>query len=109
MAILRRNDLVSEYIRKQSTLLNEDAEKMFARGKLARLAKSASATENFDIFLSHAFDDARIVLIIKELIEETGKSVYVDWIEDDHLERNKVTEESARRLRVRMNHCASLI
>ena len=50
----------------------------------AEIRKSANAPMNteFDIFMSHSFRDAEIIGGIKVLIEETGLTVYVDWIEE---------------------------
>ena len=37
---------------------------------------------SFDVFLSHSFMDQELVLGAKQLLEEKGLSVYVDWIDD---------------------------
>ena len=59
--------------------------------------------------MSHSYDDARIIKHIKELLEEKGYSVYVDWIEDSRLDRGNVNTQSASLLRNRMDCCSSLI
>ena len=71
--------------------------------------KAFSYAAKYDVLLSHSFDDARVVRLIKEMIEEAGYTVYVDWMEDDHLDRGRVNEATARTLRDRMNQCSSLI
>jgi hypothetical protein len=71
--------------------------------------KAFSYATKYDVFLSHSFDDARVVRLIKEMMEEAGHTVYVDWIEDDHLDRGRVNEATARTLRNRMNQCSSLL
>ena len=43
------------------------------------------------------------------MLEDLGFKVYVDWIEDDHLDRGKVTSKTASILRSRMDRCLSLI
>lgn len=43
------------------------------------------------------------------ILEEAGFIVYVDWHEDSHLERGKVTKETALLIRKRMQNCKSLI
>jgi hypothetical protein len=82
-----------------------------------RVNKSATASLNestrtsrtaFDIFLSHSRIDAEIILGIKQIIEDTGKTVYVDWIDDPHLDRSNVTAATAEKLRSRMKQCKSL-
>jgi hypothetical protein len=70
---------------------------------------SFSESKNYDIFLSHSYQDANIVHGIKTLIEDQGFTVYVDWIEDQQLNRAKVTKETAATLRKRMNSCRSFL
>ena len=43
--------------------------------------------QTFDVFLSHSYLDADLVLGLKEQIEQMGYSVYVDWVTDSELER----------------------
>ena len=77
----------------------------------ALVQESAQFSEGraYDIFLSHSFSDAEIILGIKYLIEEQGKTVYVDWIEDKGLDRRNVTAATAAILRHRMRSCRSFI
>jgi len=58
--------------------------------------------KEFDIFLSHSYDDKRYVSPLKQVLEDLGYSVYVDWIVDGQLDRTRVTAESANLLRQRM-------
>lgn len=109
MALLKKSQLLNVYNNRQSYLLDEAGERRFAKKRLEESAKAFSFAESYDIFLSHSFDDARVVKIVKELLEESGYSVYVDWIEDDHLDRGQVSPETAVVLRNRMNNCSSLI
>jgi hypothetical protein len=69
------------------------------------LAKRAS----YDVFLSHSYDDRKIILGAKKFIEDKGYSVYVDWIEEPKLNRNKVNKETAAALRSCMDICRCLI
>jgi TIR domain len=63
----------------------------------------------FDIFLSHSYLDKKFILGTKRFIESKGHSVYVDWINDQQLDRSKVTPETAKTLRKSMNKCSCLI
>ena len=67
----------------------------------------------FDIFLSHSYNDARMTLDrllgLKAILQQFDYSVYVDWIIDNHLDREKVTPQTARVLRNRMDHSKSLV
>ena len=76
---------------------------------LRESVNAAVVTDTFDIFLSHSIADAEIVLGIKQLLEETGLKVYVDWVEDAQLDRRAVTKETAAALRQRMKQSKSLI
>jgi hypothetical protein len=76
---------------------------------LAEDAKTFSTRKTYDIFLSHSYKDGEIILGVKKLIENTGLTVYVDWIEDAKLDRSKVTSKTAALLRERMRVCSSLI
>lgn len=109
MALLTKSDLLRRYDRRQTTLVSEAIEKSFSKDKLIEAGKAFSFSRSYDIFLSHSFDDARVVRLVKEMLEESGHTVYVDWMEDDHLDRGRVNEATARILRERMNHCSSLI
>lgn len=40
------------------------------------------SSQTYDVFLSHAFSDAELVLGAKKILENEGFRVYVDWIED---------------------------
>ncbi len=109
MALLNKRDLINRYNKRQSHLITDDGEKRFSARQLVEHGNNFSVLERYDIFLSHSFDDARVVKLIKEMLEEKGFKVYVDWMEDEHLDRGKVTTETAYILRNRMNRCASLI
>lgn len=63
----------------------------------------------YDVFLSHSVKDAELVLGIKLILEDHGRKVYVDWLEDPQLDRSRVTPATAETLRLRMRSCLSLI
>jgi hypothetical protein len=68
----------------------------------------------FDIFLSHSYRDAKTLSVddmasAKILIESFGFSVYVDWLVDTDLNRNRVTALTAFRIRRRMKKARSLL
>jgi hypothetical protein len=69
------------------------------------LAKRGS----YDIFLSHSYDDRKVILGVKRFIENKGYSVFVDWIEEPQLNRNKVNKATAAVLRSYMDICRCLI
>jgi TIR domain len=79
-----------------------------ARSQLAKSA-AASMTTDYDIFLSHSYEDAEVIAGVKILIEAEGLRVYVDWLEDAQADRSQVTATTADMLRQRMNHCRFLL
>lgn len=75
---------------------------------VANSERSRQGGQVFDVFLSHSSKDAELVLGVKRLLEEQGRSVYIDWIDDPQLDRTKVTPDTADTLRKRMRSCKSL-
>lgn len=75
---------------------------------LTRKVTASAGTTEFDIFLSHSFDDQALILGIWLELEDMGYKVYVDWIHDRSLSRDKVTKETAQILRHRMQSSKSL-
>ncbi len=64
----------------------------------------------FDIFLSHSYQDRDIIgALFKVMEEEMDFKVYVDWIVDTELDRTNVTAATAQRLKERMNLCKCLL
>ncbi|MEZ8504676.1 toll/interleukin-1 receptor domain-containing protein [Vibrio splendidus] len=66
-------------------------------------------SKTFDVFLSHSFADQETVLGIKEYLESKSLSVYIDWIDDNQLDRGEVNEDTADLLRKRMKLSRCLI
>ena len=97
-------------------LLQEDV--LRSRGAYDARVKGKSATQllrdshrrdHYDIFLSHSFLDAELILGIKLLLEDLGYTVYVDWIDDPQLSRDHITKATAETLRRRMQMCTSML
>jgi len=78
---------------------------------IAEVKKSANAPIDtiFDVFISHSYEDADVIAGVKAIIEGTGLSAYVDWIEDAQLDRSQVSPATADQLRKRMNNCRFLL
>lgn len=73
------------------------------------LKKETRSDETFDIFLSHSYKNKEIVFGTKQLFNDYGFKVYVDWIDDNNLDRTKVNKLTADLLRGRMKQCKSLV
>ncbi len=88
----------ANYSKSAGTILSEQR----SRDRLA-------TTNSYTVFLSHSFTDQILILGVKYYLESFGHSVYVDWIDDKELDRSKVTKETARRLKSRMDNCRCLL
>jgi hypothetical protein len=77
--------------------------------ELARLASTASPQAKFDFFLSHSYQDAELILGVRNILMRLGFKVYVDWVDDAQLDRERVTRETADLLRMRMRSSSSLV
>ena len=80
--------------------------KFFIMFPLYTVAKDSK--DKYDIFLSHSYLDKTLVYAVVDLFNQAGYSVYVDWIEDQQLDRSKVTAATANTLRKRMELSKSL-
>lgn len=80
-----------------------------ASGVLLEEARSAPANATYDAFLSHSYVDALEILALKADIELFGLTVYVDWVDDSQLSRDRVTPETAAVIRHRIRQCKSLL
>lgn len=66
-------------------------------------------TGMYDVFLSHSFRDAQLILGLRNLLTDQGLRVYVDWIDDPELDRSSVSASTAARLRGKMQQSKSLV
>lgn len=101
MALIQRSDALAftqrsvSFSRTASLILNEHVEKQ-------------AKVREFDIFLSHAFDDKDLILGVTLLIEHLGYQVYLDWRDDPQLDRKSVSVKTAGVLRSRMRESKCL-
>ena len=93
-------------LRKRSSVVATENNQV--RAVLESATQSFEQTANYDIFLSHSFNDVQLILGVKLTLEDLGYSVYVDWINDQQLDRTHVNESTANILRERMCSCKSL-
>lgn len=76
---------------------------------LTEEAQAAPVSKQYDIFVSHSYEDAELIYGVKKMIETLNLTVYVDWIDDAKLNRGAVTVKTAALLRERMKTCGSLL
>lgn len=79
-----------------------------ATTELETISKSFASWKTYDVFLSHSFRDAIVILQLYKQLEGSGLSVYVDWINDPLLDRGNVTPKTANILRERIKASKSL-
>jgi hypothetical protein len=72
-------------------------------------SKGIKSRDQFDIFLSHRYLDAKEVLALKTIIELFGLTVYVYWIDSPEISQAEVTKETAASLREVMRRSSSLL
>ena len=108
MALLTLQYL-KERAEKSSPYVSENYVRSFSSQALAADAAATKPTDSFDIFLSHAFEDAIIIKALRDELASHGYTVYVDWIEDPQLSRKDVSKTTAAALRLRMNQSKSLL
>jgi hypothetical protein len=80
-----------------------------AANQILRESTNVPMTAQFDVFLSHSLSDHELVLGVRELLQNRGLVVYVDWVQDSQLNRNSITVETAEVLRQRMRASKSLL
>ena len=68
-----------------------------------------NAVPEFDAFLAYSSIDWDVVYGLYLALKGKNISVYVDRIEDSHLDRTNVTPATAEALRMRMRQCRSLL
>ena len=106
MSLFTKSDLrqrVVERKQRDATFSTKSAQEI-----LQERRKSAPPGTKFDIFLSHSYLDAELVLGLSLAFQALNYQVYVDWVVDSHLDRSNVSKETARLLRARMEDCKCL-
>lgn len=92
----QRNILAHSHFDNQQTRILNENRQIFEK------------SQKYDLFISHSYLDKSLVLSLVELFNKAGYSVYVDWINDSALDRNKVDQKTAELLRTRMDECKGL-
>lgn len=72
-------------------------------------SRGIKSSDQYDVFLSHRYLDAKEVLALKKIIESFGLTVYVYWIDSPEISQATVTKETAASLREVMKRSSSLL
>ena len=100
--------LTHDYLRSQPRYTFDSACESVGNQILNENARMYTQNQSFDVFLSHSSLDHGEVLILIDLFNKCGYSVYVDWIFDKQLDRSNVTPQTAKTLRERMKQSRGL-
>ncbi|CAO3408521.1 TIR domain-containing protein [Azospirillum largimobile] len=88
----------------------ERVTKRLRKSVTAALTESVSIDSKFDVFLSHSSNESeKILLGVKDYLEEYSLTVYVDKYNDPDLSPDDVTKETASRLRNRLVNSSTLL
>lgn len=75
---------------------------------LEKFAASYKSENRYDIFLSHKFSDAKLIIGLTELLKSFNYSVFVDWMVQPS-DRSQVSKNTANWLRKTMKQCKCLL
>lgn len=107
--MLNREFLYENANKKKISKKNESKNKIVERNAVMEShPKIDKKTVKYDLFLSHSSLDRTLILSLVDLFIDAGYRVYVDWIEDEKLDRAHVTPKTAQTLRRRMNSSRGL-
>jgi hypothetical protein len=101
--VLTRSQAISRASRYAGSL-NESV----SVGILQKSSQEFSESDQYDIFLSHSYADAREILGVALVLGDYGFSAYIDWVDDSQLDRSDVTKSTVLRIKQRMQTCSSL-
>jgi hypothetical protein len=96
-------------VQKASGALTAASRSRYAQESLKSEKRAFASTKSYDVFLSHSYADAEIIEGFRSELVEQGFSVYVDWIDDSALSRDRISGYTAEIIRGRMNQCACLL
>lgn len=113
MAAIDKDIVLKAYRQEISRIARADiSSKSYIRESIQASMRSPlkkSYTDHYDVFLSHSHNDEKIALGIKRILENKGKTVYIDYVNDAHTSDEKVSAATAKLLKDRMDNCSELI
>lgn len=88
--------------------LNEQVQQKTINESTVFLDSKRTTLNAYDIFFSYSFNDKHFALLIVQLLEKQGFTVYID-LDDDRLKRDNVSRKTVERIANIMDKCKSLI
>lgn len=107
MALFTEQQIRARFER-EKRMRNSRGYRYFSATEALNEGRITDSTNLYDIFLSHSSKDKELIAGLKYMLEDLGYKVYVDW-NDDALDPNDVSPETAKVLRERMKQCKSLV
>lgn len=108
MPFITKNKIKDYYVR-NSIYDNINEERNYENREIKRKLASKSFSR-FDIFLSHSsLDKLEILALYKYLTRRYNFNIYIDWIVDPDLDRTRITVDTAKKIRDRMQQSEMLI
>ena len=108
MALFTEQKIRARYQSEKQSRDSRRGYRYFSATEALNEGRITDSTKLYDIFLSHSSKDKELIAGLKLLLNDMGYSVYVDW-NDEKIDPNNVTPETAAILRERMKQCKSLI
>ena len=108
MALFTEQKIRARYQSEKQLRDSRRGYRYFSATEALNEGRITDTTKSYDIFLSHSSKDKELIAGLKLLLNDMGYSVYVDW-NDEKIDSNNVTPETAAILRERMKQCKSLI
>lgn len=107
--VLSKKYLLENAKKKNITIESDAKEKILRKNKTIVSNKDKKKQrEEYDVFLSHSSFDKTLILSLVDLFQEANYKVYVDWIEDEELDRNHINVKTAQIIKKRMNNSRGL-
>lgn len=106
MALFTEQQIRSRFEREQNS--RRVTTRYFSARTVLNEGRITDSTKQYDIFLSHSSKDEELIAGLKLILNDLGYSVYVDW-NDEALNPDDVSPDTAKILRERMKQCKSLV
>ncbi len=108
MALFTEQEIKDRFAREQRIQNSRVRTRYFSATDVLNEGRVTDTSKTYDIFLSHSSKDKEMIAGLKLILTDMGFTVYVDW-NDDELNPDNVTSDTAAVLRERMKQCRSLL
>ena len=67
------------------------------------------SNKTYDLFISHSYLDKEIINALYYTFEACGYTVFIDWKNEKLMDRNQVSKQVAKKLKIYMANCKGLL